>query len=281
MSPTRRLFLGSLAAAGWSSMPVIGAPVPVLLARDARPDMDPRGWLVSEKLDGVRALWDGERLRFRSGRAITAPAWFTAALPQVPLDGELWGGRGRFEQLSGTVRREQPSDDAWREVRYQVFDLPEASGPFLRRAALLRHIVRQAAWPALGAVEQFELPDAAALRHRLAAVVREGGEGLMLHRADALRVAGRSDALVKLKPVQDAEAVVEAHEPGQGRHAGRLGALRVRAPDGRRFLLGTGFSDAQRERPPLPGSVVTYTYRGVTESGLPRFASFLRVREDG
>ena len=281
MSPTRRLILGSLAAAGWSSMPVIGAPAPVLLARDARPDMDPRGWLVSEKLDGVRALWDGERMRFRSGRAITAPAWFTAALPQVPLDGELWGGRGRFEQLSGTVRREQPSDNAWREVRYQVFDLPEASGPFVRRAALLRRIVQQAAWPALGAVEQFELPDAAALQHRLAAVVREGGEGLMLHRADALREAGRSDALVKLKPVQDAEAVVEAHEAGQGRHAVRLGALRVRAPDGRRFLLGTGFSDAQRERPPLPGSVVTYTYRGLTESGLPRFASFLRVQDEG
>ena len=280
MSPTRRLILGSLAAAGWSSMPVIGAAAPVLLARDARPDMDPRGWLVSEKLDGVRALWDGQRLRFRSGRAIIAPPWFTAALPPVPLDGELWGGRGRFEQLSGTVRREQPSDDAWREVRYQVFDLPEASGPFLRRAALLRHIVQQAAWPALGAVEQFELPDAAALARRLAAVVREGGEGLMLHRADALRTAGRSDALLKLKPLQDAEAVVEAHEPGQGRHAGRMGALRVRAPDGRLFRLGTGFSDAQRREPPPLGSTVTYRYRELTGKGLPRFASFLRQRQE-
>lgn len=282
MIPRRRLVFGSLAAAAAASAcaPALGASPP-LLARDALPGMDPRGWLVSEKLDGVRALWDGRLLRFRSGRNIPAPAWFTAALPTVALDGELWAGRGRFEQLSGTVRKQVPSDAAWREVRYQVFDLPEVSEPFHRRAALLTQVVRQAASPPLAAVEQFELPDSAALQRRLDAVVREGGEGLMLHRADALRMAGRSDDLLKLKPLQDAEAIVEAHEPGQGRHLGRMGALRVRAPDGRVFRLGTGFSDAQRESPPRPGSVVTYTYRGTTESGLPRFASFLRVREDG
>lgn len=279
MFPRRRLVLGSLAAAATVSAPAFGATSP-LLAQVARPGMDPRGWLVSEKLDGVRALWDGRLLRFRSGRRILAPAWFTAALPTVALDGELWSGRGRFEQLSGTVRRQMPSDAAWREVRYHVFDLPEDSEPFHRRAALLTQVVRQTAWPALATVEQAELPDPTALQRRLDAVVRDGGEGLMLHRADALRTAGRSDDLLKLKPLQDAEAIVEAHEPGQGRHLGRLGAVRVRAPDGRVFRLGAGFSDAQREHPPRPGSVVTYTYSGTTGSGLPRFATFLRVRED-
>jgi DNA ligase-1 len=44
--------------------------------------------------------------------------------------------------------------------------------------------------------------------------------------------------------------------------------------------LGTGFTDAQRAAPPAIGTWVTYRYRGTTDKGVPRFASFLRVRED-
>jgi DNA ligase-1 len=108
--------------------------------------------------------------------------------------------------------------------------------------------------------------------------VRDGGEGLMLHRADAPYITGRSDVLMKFKLWHDAEATVIAHLPGKGRHAGRLGALRVRAPDGREFSLGTGFSDAQRRDPPALGTVVSYRYRELTAKGMPRFASFWRVR---
>lgn len=279
MDPIRRLFLGSLAAAtvpAWA-----GAAAPgVMLAREAEPGLDPTGFLVSEKLDGVRALWDGRVLRFRSGRAIAAPHWFTEALPAQRLDGELWAGRGRFESLSGTVRRAQPQGAAWREVRYALFDLPALPASFAGRAAALRQLARQADLPFLTAVEQRVLPDPAALQRQLDEVVRAGGEGLMLHRADARHTPGRSEALLKLKPQQDAEARVIAHEAGHGRHAGRLGALRVRSQDGRVFRLGTGFSDRQREAPPPPGSIVTYTYRGRTASGLPRNASFLRVRDE-
>jgi DNA ligase-1 len=113
----------------------------------------------------------------------------------------------------------------------------------------------------------------------LQAVVDGGGEGLVLHRADAPYAIGRSSALLKLKPLHDAEAVVVAHLPGRGKHAGRLGALRVRTPEGTEFQIGTGFSDAQREQPPRIGAVVTYTHRGLTAGEVPRFASFLRVRE--
>jgi DNA ligase-1 len=279
MDITRRhLFIG-LAALGVVPREAWSAPG-VMLAREAGPGLDPRGWLVSEKLDGVRALWDGQALRFRSGRAIAAPRWFTEGLPAQPLDGELWLGRGRFEALCGTVRQVQPLDRAWREVRYALFDLPASAAPFADRAAALRSVVQQAQLPFLLAVAQFELPDAAALQRRLDAVVRAGGEGLMLHRADALHRSGRSDALLKLKPLHDAEATVIGHDLGQGRHAGRLGALRVRSADGRAFRVGTGFSDAQRDAPPPPGSVITYTYRGLTASGLPRHASFLRVRDE-
>lgn len=240
--------------------------------------VDPASCLVSEKYDGVRGHWDGGALRYRSGRSVSAPAWFTARLPRgVALDGELWLGRGRFDELSGIVRKTVPIDAEWQQLRYMVFELPGAGGIFAERAQRIREIAAQAAWPQLVGVEQSAVADRAALYRRLDDVVAQGGEGLVLHRADALYRAGRSDATMKLKPELDAEAVVVAHQAGQGRYQGQLGALDVRTPDGRRFLIGTGFSDAQRRDPPAVGSVVTYRYRDLTATGLPRFASFLRV----
>lgn len=252
---------------------------PLILATDAPLGLDPKGWLISEKLDGARAWWDGSRLRFRSGLPIHAPAWFTSALPATPLDGELWLGRGQFEVLSGIVRKQQPVESEWRRVRLMAFEMPGAPGPFAQRAAQLQRLrAQQAATAPWQAVDQFELPDPATLQARLDEVVCAGGEGLMLHRADAPYETGRSGALLKLKPLQDAEAVVVGHEAGQGRHTGRMGALKVRMPQGTEFLLGTGFTDGQREQPPPVGTVVTFTYQGTTAQGVPRFASFLRVR---
>lgn len=281
----RRAFLrctSALAAGAFGSVlcgPAGAAAPAVMLARPAPPDIDPAAYLVSEKLDGVRALWDGTRLWFRSGLPIVAPRWFVERLPATPLDGELWLGRGRFEALSAAVRRGAAVDAEWRALRYEVFDLPGAPGPFVQRAARLAEVVRGQGFAALHALEQQRLPDRAALQRRLDAVLADGGEGLMLHRADAPWRAGRSDALLKLKPLYDAEAVVVAHVPGRGRHEGRMGALQVRTPEGIEFLIGTGFSDAEREAPPPPGSVVTYAFRGRTAAGVPRFASFVRVRD--
>jgi DNA ligase-1 len=251
--------------------------MPVLLAQEAPEQIDPRGYLVSEKYDGVRGLWDGRALRFRSGLSVAAPAWFTARLPAQALDGELWLGRGRFEELSGIVRHHQPDDEAWRQVRYMVFELPEAPGSFAERARRIAGMVQDAAWPALQAVAQTPVAGGAALQRRLEETVLAGGEGLVLHRADAPYVTGRSAVLLKLKPLHDAEARVIGHLPGRGKHAGRLGALRVRNAQGVEFLIGTGFGDAQRENPPPLGAWVTYTHRGYTEGAVPRFASFLRL----
>lgn len=281
----RRALLQALAAlAALAAVPAArsqsaAAPVPaLLLANVYSGQIDPALYLVSEKYDGVRAVWDGQTLRFRSGRSVAAPAWFTARLPAQPLDGELWLGRGRFEQLSGIVRKEQPVDDEWRLVHYMVFELPEGKGSFAQRAQRIQALVAQAGWPMLQAVEQSPVSDRASLQRRLKQTVAQGGEGLMLHRADAPYSTGRSDVLLKLKPYLDTEAVVVAHLPGKGKYSGQMGALRLQMPDGRRFNLGTGFSDAQRREPPALGSSVTYRYRDLTSTGLPRFASFLRVR---
>lgn len=276
MAFTRRSLLAACSAL---AMPALARSAPaVMLAREAPASIDPAGHLVSEKLDGVRALWDGRRLCFRSGLAVSAPDWFTGRLPPEPLDGELWLARGRFEDLSGIVRRVRPLDADWRRLSYQVFDQPGTPGPFRERAARLQALVARMAWAPLQAVEQRAVRDTQALQRQLEAVLQAGGEGLMLHRADAHWRPGRSDDLLKLKPQADAEATVIAHVAGRGRLAGRLGALRVQTPDGLTFQLGTGFSDAEREAPPPVGTVVTYTYRGHTATGVPRFASFLRVR---
>lgn len=249
-----------------------------MLAKHWRVSLDPAAYLVSEKLDGVRALWDGQVLRFRSGRVMAAPAWFTAALPATPLDGELWLGRRNFDRLSGIVRRSVPVDAEWHELRYMIFDLPGEPGLFGERAARVSSLLAGAGVPWLQAIEQSRVPDRATLQRQLQQLVNDGAEGLMLHRADAAWTAGRSDALRKLKPVPDEDARVVAHLPGKGRHAGRMGALLLEMPNGQRFALGTGFTDAQRDTPPLPGESVTYRYRDRTPAGLPRFASFLRVR---
>jgi DNA ligase 1 len=254
--------------------------LPVLLAQNAPKGIDPTGYLVSEKLDGVRALWDGAVLRFRSGRTIAAPAWFTSKLPATPLDGELWLARGQFDALSGTVRKVQPVDAEWQQVKYMVFELPAGTGSFAQRTTQLVSIVNTVAWSALQAVEQYAVASPAALQAQLKSVTSAGGEGLMLHLASAPVTTGRSDVLLKLKTVQDAEATVVGHVAGKGKYAGMLGALQVKTADGQRFKLGTGLSDAARQNPPAVGSVVTYTYRDTTPSGKPRFASFLRLNTD-
>jgi len=255
------------------------APAALTLAKPWQSHLDPVEYLVSEKLDGVRAFWDGRVLRFRSGRRIAAPAWLTAALPATPLDGELWLGRNSFDRLSAIVRRSTPVDAEWRELRYMIFDLPGQPGLFSERAVRVSSLVETVNQPWLQAVEQYHVPDSEALQSQLQQLADEGGEGLMLHRADANWTPGRSNALRKLKLVPDEDARVVAHQPGKGRHAGRLGALLLEMPNGQRFALGTGLTDAQRRSPPPVGALVTYRYRDRTSTGLPRFASFLRVRE--
>ncbi|MBS4097176.1 MAG: DNA ligase [Sulfuricella sp.] len=257
------------------------SPPPLMLANVYRGQVALADYWVSEKLDGMRGYWDGEKLQTRGGEPIAAPAWFTAGWPKEALDGELWAGRGKFSQTVSTVRQKIPNDAAWREVRFMVFDLPGHPGTFTKRNAALQGVIAQIGQPWVRHVEQFKVATPAALRTLLARTVKQGGEGLMLHRGDSLYRAERNDDLLKLKPYEDAEARVVGHIPGKGRHAGQLGALQLETPQGLRFRLGSGFSDAQRRDPPPLGSWVTYRYtERHAKSGLPRFPRFLRVRED-
>lgn len=241
---------------------------------------DTRRYWVSEKLDGVRAYWDGTALWSRAGHQFMVPDWFVADFPEHHLDGELWLGRGQFEALSATVRRYQPNDDEWRQVRFMVFDLPQSSAIFSVRIAELERLLSPIKNPYLGVVEQRRLLDNTALAQQLNDIEAGGGEGLMLRHQDSLYQAGRNQGLLKLKSFHDAEAVVIGHLPGLGKYQGMLGALLVETADGHVFRLGTGFSDLQRETPPPLGATITYRYQGETNQGKPRFAHFMRIRQE-
>ncbi|HQS82488.1 MAG TPA: DNA ligase [Thiobacillus sp.] len=262
----------------WSGSP---PPAPaMLLAEVYAADVDVTQYWISEKFDGVRAQWDGRTLRFRGGGSVPAPAWFTAGFPAQPLDGELWIGRDQFDALSGTVRKIEPVDAEWRQVRYLIFELPGAAGDFSERIRLMQQIIAQAGMPWLQAVGQTRVADRATLMNQLDAVMRAGGEGLMLHRADAPYLTGRSDALLKLKPWQDTEAVVVGYVPGKGKYLGMTGALTMEMPNGKRFRIGSGLTDALRRQPPPLGTRITYRYQHLTKNGLPRFPRYLRLREE-
>jgi DNA ligase-1 len=252
----------------------------LMLAEVYRRGMPLDDYWISEKYDGVRGYWDGRQLWTRGGERVLAPAWFTASFPPVPMDGELWAGRGRFAHAVSTVRSQTPGDAAWREMRFMVFDLPAEAGDFTARLAALNNLLPLPATPWLQPVPQQRATTHASLQALLNRTVRAGGEGLMLHRGASLYRGERNADLLKVKPHEDAEARVLGHVAGKGKHAGRLGALLVETPEGLRFKLGGGFSDAEREDPPAIGSWVTYRYNGTNPGGLPRFARFLRVRED-
>src|SRR5690606_962120 len=228
------------------------------LASDYRPGLDLSAYFVSEKLDGVRAYWNGRQLLARSGNAIRAPAWFIANFPATALDGELWIGRGRFDELSGIVRHSRPDNTDWQRVRYMVFDLPHSTQPFTQRLAQLQQVIELAEIPWLQPVSQFRVADEAELMTTLTRVTTAGGEGLMLRRDSSLYHTRRNADLVKLKPLHDAEAIVVDYIPGRGRLTGMMGSLLVETSEGRRFRIGTGFSDAERRNPPALGATITY-----------------------
>lgn len=262
------------------SFPLLAVTKPdLLLAQDYQDNIDIRQYWVSEKLDGVRAYWDGKQLISRGGNIIQAPAWFTADFPPRPLDGELWLARQQFAQILSTVSKQQPVNSEWQQLAYYIFELPQAEGTFTERIRMMQLLVQQQNSPYLQVVPQFRVADRATLLAKLAQLEQAGAEGLMLHHQDAHYKTGRSADLLKLKTYQDAEATVIGYRPGRGKYQGMVGALIVRTPEGKEFAIGSGLTDALRQTPPAVGSEITYRYNGYTSNGIPRFARFLRERQ--
>jgi DNA ligase-1 len=241
-----------------------------------REGMALKDYWVSEKYDGIRGHWDGHQLLTRTRKRLNPPPWFTRDWPSTAFEGELWAGRGKFETAASVLQKKQASDEEWRGLQFMVFDMPMHPGTFTERCADYQHLVAQLAQPWVQAVEQKKLDSHQEVAALLTQLVKGGAEGLMLHLGTAPYKSGRSADQLKVKPLDDAEAQVMGYEPGQGKHDKRIGALWLQTSEGLRFKLGTGLSDADRQNPPAIGAWVTYTYRGTTTNGIPRFASYLR-----
>jgi len=258
---------------------------PLLLAHSWDPDTDPTGWWMSEKLDGVRAYWDGEKFISRLGNEYHAPQWYLDVMPKdYRLDGELFVGRKEFQSTVSIVRKAVPDNDEWRKVKFMAFDVvgykkngsfQDCTGEmFEARQAMLKRVQSEG----VRVLGQEQCTGEAHLVQYLRTVESAGGEGVMLRQAASKYEAGRSHTLLKVKTFHDAEAIVVGHEPGKGKHKGRMGAIKVQMPDGKTFAVGSGFTDAERKTPPGIGSLVTYRYQELTKDGIPRFPTFVAVR---
>jgi DNA ligase-1 len=252
---------------------------PLLLAESWDNAADLTDWWMSEKLDGVRAYWDGKQFLSRQGNIYHAPDWFIEGLPAVPLDGELWIDRKKFQRTVSSVRRQDKSD-LWNEVRFLIFDAPAATGGFEDRLAFLKDALAKGTAKFTSQHAHERCKSLEALRAELARIEALEGEGLMLRQPGSKYVAGRSSTLLKVKTFHDAEAVVIGHQAGAGRHKGRMGALLVRLSNGTDFAIGTGFSDRERENPPAIGATVTFRYQELSDGGVPRFPSWVGLRLD-
>lgn len=252
--------------------------MPVMLATTYDSTIDVTEYWKSEKLDGIRAIWDGKQLKTRSGNPIHAPHWFTEILPNYPLEGELWAGRGNFHIVQQTVLDTRPNDKAWKKIKYMLFDMPLSAGFYQKRYFDLIHLVNSIDAKHIKYVEHTPIGTEHELLAYLDSIDGSNGEGVMLRKITSRYQAGRSTDLLKMKRFQDAEAVVVGYRVGKGKYKGMMGSLLVELESGIQFYIGSGFSDQQRRDPPELGSLITFRYNGYTNSGVPKFARYVRER---
>jgi len=254
-------------------------PSSIMLAKKYHQDIDVKRYWVSEKLDGIRARWDGHKLVSKNAYVFSAPSWFTQYFANVVMEGELWIARNRYEDTSSVTSR-SVANSGWLDVRLMLFDLPEHKGDFTQRYVEMQKLVKTINSPYLSVVKQFRVTSHNELMKHLQSVVDAGGEGLMLHHESSMYTNGRSENLLKLKLFEDAEAIVIGYKPGKGKFKGLLGSIKVRNDQGKEFNIGSGFNLQQRKNPPALLSRITYKYNGLTRNGVPRFPVFLHVRNE-
>lgn len=240
-------------------------------------DQEINGWVMSEKLDGVRGFWDGKQLLSRQGLPLAPPDYFTKDFPPFAIDGELFSERGKFEEISATVRSANPK--GWYKLKLHVFDVPNAEGDLFARLQVLQHYLTERPNPYIQIMEQIPVKDKAHLTAFFDEIQQLGGEGVVVRNPNSPYIHGRSAQILKLKAVNDEECTVVAHHKGKGKYADKLGAITCENQRGR-FRIGSGFKDKDRENPPPIGTSITYKYRGLTANGKPRFATFWRIRNE-
>lgn len=248
-------------------------------AKNYRGDENVKNWYMSEKLDGIRGYWNGKGFQTRKGNPIFAPKWFTNNFPPFELDGELWSSRKSFEFIQSTVLDKRPTRH-WQKITYNIFEVPYAEGDLLSRLQKAREWFEIHENSNVTIISQIICKDKNHLQQFLKEVEAKGGEGVIVKNPHAEYHTGRSSHILKVKNHNDMEGTVIKVNPGKGRLKNMMGSLTVRLEGGLVFKLGSGFSDVERKNPPMAGTVVTFKYYGFTKKGKPKFASYLRIRND-
>ena len=243
----------------------------LLLLNTYTDDKNVSSWYMSEKLDGVRAYWDGSKLISRSGKVFSAPKFFTEYFPKHELDGELWTSRDDFSNIVSIVNRKK-ADQRWNQITYNIFEVPNAKGDLLQRL----ENVKESKY--IKIIQQIQVKDKEHLEKFSKAVVHKGGEGTVVRDGSLEYYAGRDNNALKVKRYSDEECEVVGYNKGNGKYEGILGSLSCRLKNMKVIKIGSGFSDEQRKNPPEIGTIITFKYYGLTSKGNPRFPIFLRVR---
>jgi len=253
----------------------------LLLANKFDLSIDPTGYWISEKLDGVRAYWDKKDFWSRNGNKFSVPDIIKKFMPSDHcLDGEMWLGRQQFQKCVGVVRSSNIHNKIWPEITYQIFDIPSLDKPFEERIEFLKELFKNCKSSNIVVVEHKKCEDQMELKRQLEVTEKIGGEGLMLRQPKSKYVGSRSDTLLKVKSFFDTEAKVLKHEPGKGKFAGMCGALLCELPDKTTFAVGSGLTLKDRKNPPKIGAIITFRYMETSEGGVPRFPTYLGERID-
>ncbi|RLB85399.1 MAG: DNA ligase [Deltaproteobacteria bacterium] len=237
------------------------------------------GWVMSEKLDGIRGYWNGTQLLTRKGLPLNPPSWFIKNFPPFELDGELWSKRGDFEFIQSTVLDKNPGN-GWEKITYNIFEVPNEIGGFLPRLNKAKAWFETHKNTHIKIIPQIRVKDKSDLDLFLDEVQSKGGEGVIVKDPEMPYHTGRSAHVLKVKKFWDMEGVVIGLNKGKGKYETMMGSLTLKLENNIIFKLGTGFTDQNRKNPPSIGTIVTFKYYGFTKNGIPRFASFLRVRQD-
>ena len=249
------------------------AEKPNLLLLKTYKDQNITGWVMSEKLDGIRAYWDGKHLISRGGKKIYAPSWFTKGYPSFEIDGELWTKRGDFETISSIVRDKTPSKE-WKSVKHYIFEVPNAKGGLFERLKKLKVYEGKT----IMVIKQIPINDKVHLERYLKEIEAKDGEGVVVRDPNAPYINKRTSKALKVKTFQDAECKVLGYTKGKGKYADVIGAIECQLDNGTQFKIGTGLSDKTRNNPPPIGELVTFQYQKLTKYGKPRFPVFLRLK---
>ena len=236
-------------------------------------DQNITGWVMSEKLDGIRAYWDGKRLYTKNGKVIHAPKWLIAQYPPFAIDGELWTKRGDFEHIASIVQDKVPGKE-WKEIKHYIFDVPDAKGNLFARLNKLKPYTNSI----IKIIPQIPIKSKKQLQTFFNEVVQKGGEGVVIRNPNTTYERKRSNTILKLKPFLDDECTVVGYTQGKGKLEGFVGALRCKLKNGKIIKIGSGLTLQQRKSPPKIGDTITFKYYSLTKNHLPRFAVFLRVR---